>query len=335
MMSRGSFHRVAVCARTPKVVLWVRTRAAHRSATAASARIVRTVPGRDFFMLTGERKTSRAPASNRRSMRGSKNCGFMSSMVASRTVTWSRSKSPGASPIMRRSRLGCSLQIAASGAVGHPVHGHGRHGPVGCRQRGEDRGPGRGGEFRLDLAAVGGDAGEEGGRAGGRHRHLPVGGLDEPSAEVDGRDVDALKAEVTDPPGGADHVGHGIQGPHLVEVDAIGRGAVGRRLGIGQAPEDAPGVGADRIRDVGPIQDRFDVRQVTMRVALFIRPHEDAGPHEGAAHHPLGTEVDARDAEAGDGGLQFFHLQAGVHEGAEDHVAAGAAETVEVADAHV
>jgi hypothetical protein len=65
---RAATRRSAVVMRRPIVVVSLSTMVARRSVSSGLARTVRRVPGRFFFIWSGWRVTSRAPAARRRSM---------------------------------------------------------------------------------------------------------------------------------------------------------------------------------------------------------------------------------------------------------------------------
>ena len=87
---------------------------------------------------------------------------------------------------------------------------------------------------------------------------------------------DALHAEQIEADGRPDDVGDAVEGPDLVEMDLLQRHAVHRRLGLGQAAEDAPGQLALRRGQLAPVEDRFDVGQVA--VDVFLRRLDRARP---------------------------------------------------------
>ena len=134
------------------------------------------------------------------------------------------------------------------------------------------------------------------------------------------------------PTADADDVGDAVEGTDLVEVDALERHAVDRRLGLGELAEDAPRQFAllRRQRRLG--EDRLDVGQEAV-VLLVGGLDGRLGRGEAAAVHPLDLELD-RQAERVERSADRVGGHAGVDDGAQDHVAADAAEAVEVCDLH-
>ena len=67
---------------------------------------------------------------------------------------------------------------------------------------------------------------------------------------------------------------------------------------------------------------------------LGVLVHAELRRRDAALDHALGGDVPALDAEAAERRLQLVERQAGIDERAEDHVAGGAGETVEVQQLH-
>ena len=88
--------------RRPRVVVSSRIIVVNSPARSGGARTSRRTPGRFFFIWTGAKTTSKAPAARSRSIRGPKISGLMSSMVVLRTLT--DSVWPIASPLRGRPR---------------------------------------------------------------------------------------------------------------------------------------------------------------------------------------------------------------------------------------
>ena len=118
-----------------------------------------------------------------------------------------------------------------------------------------------------------------------------------------------------------------------MEVDLFERHAVNRGLGERHLAEDRfgrlPGAG----RQVAAREDRFDVRQEAV-IVLVLGQHVHLHGGEPAPLDALHFEPH-RQPQRGDGVLQRGFFDADIDERAERHVAADAAEAIEVRHLHV
>ena len=93
------------------------------------------------------------------------------------------------------------------------------------------------------------------------------------AAHVDRRGHDLLWGQVVEEPAHRHHVGNGVQGAHLVEVDFLHRPAVGVAFRLGDELVHRFGVLAHRLGDVQVGEDVADVphaRVVVMAVAVLM-----------------------------------------------------------------
>ena len=102
-----------------------------------------------------------------------------------------------------------------------------------------------------------------------------MGAADHAAAHMDGGDHDALGLQKGERVAHACHVGHRVQGPHLVEVDLVHRAAVGPGLGCGKPVVDAhcpvphrlgQGQGGDVAPDIGQSRVVVAPMAVVMRM---------------------------------------------------------------------
>ena len=194
----------------------------------------------------------------------------MSSMLlSSSTASAGESGSgwPSGSPSITRSTLGRSASSRVPGAEALGLQPQRRQGAEAIDHRGQDGGAGGGGQLALALGPDR-DAGEQLGRGGGRHGDHAVGGAHLPGAQHRRRRADGRGRQPGDGRGGADDVGDGVVGAHLVEGDAVDGHAVQLRLGLGDGGEDLGGQGADVGVELGPFQQAADLGVVAVGVVV-------------------------------------------------------------------
>ena len=125
------------------------------------------------------------------------------------------------------------FKLLLAHAVANATGGHDGHGAELPGKVGHQSGAGGGAQLALHLAAVGGHALQQEGGGGGGYRHHSVGAPDKAAAHVDRRGHNFVGSEQIHGIAHAHHVGHRVQGAHLVEVDLIHRAAVGLGLSGG------------------------------------------------------------------------------------------------------
>ena len=211
--------------------------------------------------------------------------------------------------MISRSKFGLRRDLALARSVRDALDGHGGHGPLPGRERGEDGGPGGGRQLHRNLTSVGHESGEQGCGARRRDRHGPVRAFHEAAAKIQRRDANRIQAEPAHPPDGADDIGDGIQGAHLMEVDLFDGGTMSRGFRFGQPLKDANRVALDLGRENRGFDDLCDVREVPVRVALFRGCDAHERPTKRASLDRLRRELDSGNAQAGNGGLQRVKRQ--------------------------
>jgi hypothetical protein len=125
------------------------------------------------------------------------------------------------------------------------------------------------------------------------------------------------------------HIGDGVQRPHLVEMHLLQGQVVDRGLGAGEGAEYLHRLVLDRRRKGAAGDEAFDIREVPVLV-LVRRRHVDLGGGDAELVHPRGAEAQTVQAQGVEGLLQLLQRDAGVHQGSQQHVTAGAAEQVKM-----
>ena len=168
---------------------------------------------------------------------------------------------------------------------------------------------------------------------GSRNRAAAVGDFDETVAGWHGRANDSFDAEQVEADRRADDVGDGIDGADFVEVHLLDRAAVDLGLGLGQLLEDAFGqiflAGSER----AAVDHGRDVVQVAVFVLGLVLDRDLRGA-EAFLFDFRADESAAGEAQGIDAGLDGGEFGAGVDEGAERHVAADSARTIEIGNSH-
>ena len=118
-----------------------------------------------------------------------------------------------------------------------------------------------------------------------------------------------------------------------MQVDALRRAAVDRGLHLAQAPEDGRGATLDGGRDAARLHQGDDLRHVPLG-GVIGHPHLDLERADTGLLHPPHPQLEAGQAQRGQTAAQLRLRDAGVEQGAEQHVAAGAGDAVEVGDGH-
>ena len=132
--------------------------------------------------------------------------------------------------------------------------------------------PGGGAELSPDRSAVDGNVlqDEGGGRCG--HGQDPVGAADLAAPYVDRGYDDSVRSEAVHEEADGGHIGDGVHGSDLMEVDLVDRGSVGVALGLGDEAVDRHDVVCDPLGDVHMAAD--DVLDVVdaavMMVGMFM-----------------------------------------------------------------
>ena len=117
-----------------------------------------------------------------------------------------------------------------------------RHTLAVTRQRIDDRGPRRRGEFFLRQLLTGGKILRELGHGRRGHGHEPVSTVHETASEVQSRSIDLLDAEIVEADGRPHDIDDGVHGPDLMERDFLGRLAVHLALGLRKLVEHGEGL---------------------------------------------------------------------------------------------
>ncbi len=147
----------------------------------------------------------------------------------------------------------------------------------------------------------------------------------------DGGGDELGQAEMLEPRAHADHVGDRVERADLVEVHVLRVGAVDRRLGHGEPLEGCLGAGPDSLVERGVREQGGDVAPGPVGRAVG---HLDvaAGRAEPVAQHGFRRQRDVLGCDGGDRGGHHVERDAGVEQGAEQHVAARARGRVHPAD---
>lgn len=147
--------------------------------------------------------------------------------------------------------------------------------------------------------------------------------------------MDGLDAQEVEPRHRSGHIHDRVHRADVVEADFIDRGAVSAGLSLGQPPEDARRGGFDPIGQPAPLQEAEDLGEVPVTtVGLSIHFNVNlGGPKRPLLHLPPRQPV-APEWEFRQLGPERVERDAGVHQGPQDHVAAGAARTIEVGELH-
>jgi hypothetical protein len=205
-------------------------------------------------------------------------------------------------------------------------------------------GAGRRDQLALDAGIHHREAPEELGRARRRHRDPAMRPVHHSAADGERRAMDGVDAEAVQADAGAHDVHDGVHRAHVVELHRVRRDPVHPALGLGQAREDADRIGLHPVRQGAPRDEVADDRERAvrvlgrMRVRMLVRArcHVDfhLGGPEGALHHFPPLQRISGKREAGEVREKILPAEPRVHERPENHVAGGAAGTVEVREAH-
>ena len=137
-----------------------------------------------------------------------------------------------------------------------------------------EQGGARGGaQLPLHGPAVGGHPLENGRGGGSGHRQDAVGAAHLAAAHVDGRAQDLLGGQLVEEQAHHGHVGHGVQGAHLVEVDFLHRHPVGVAFRLPDELVDPQHVLPHLLGQVQVGEDVADVshpRVVVMAVVMLV-----------------------------------------------------------------
>src|SRR5712671_3241807 len=116
-------------------------------------------------------------------------------------------------------------------------------------------------------------------------------------------------------------------------MDLLERRAVDKGLAAPQKLEGSEGASQHARGETSSLQHAPDLREVAMRLRLLGADLEEKGI-EAVALHDGRPQRDARKRERAEAPLDLGEWGAERHERAQDHVAARAADQVEVDDAH-
>ena len=228
-------------------------------------------------------------------------------------------------------------KAGGSGAVAGLKHAHGGQGAVGVGGVGEDGGAGGGEELELDVGPVGDGAaaGKQTRSGGGGDGEAAVGGFDPAAAGVDGGYDDAVDAQQVEADDGADDIEDGVGGADFVELDLVDGGAVDVGFGFGEAAEDLAGFLFDPGLQVGGGDAGVDVGVgVVVVAAAGLDVEVDEAGLDEAALDAFVAEFPGGRSSLRSSARRLGLVEAGVEQGAEDHVAAGAGLAVEVGGGH-
>jgi hypothetical protein len=151
------------------------------------------------------------------------------------------------------------------------------------------------------------------------------------AAEWKSRDGELLEAKKMQTGNAANHVRDRIGCADFVKMNFLRRGVMYFRFGLSETAENVQGLIAHRIRQVGFVDDFFDVMKMAMRV-LVRRAYVDFGRINLAALDLARVQPQPGNAEAIRNLLQFVKGNTGVNQRAEDHIAAGAGDAVKVGE---
>jgi hypothetical protein len=156
---------------------------------------------------------------------------------------------------------------------------------------------------------------------------------DQSRADVDRPDQDLVDAQVVETEHRADDVGDGVGCSHLVEVHPLRVDAVDLRFGLGEAEEDVHRPPFDLLREAARLDERHDVLEVAVLVLCRVVHHDASGADAVA---PLGGAAEAQtlDPQGIQRALKLFQREADVDQSTEQHIAADAAEGVDVRGGH-
>jgi len=232
---------------------------------------------------------------------------------------------------------------AESDAFGHEV----LHGPEGFGELGEERSAGGGDEFVWLVALSDGDAARAEDSQGGRSGEgiATVRATQETSAFDDRPRPDAGFAQEFESDAGTDDVDDRIDCADLVKVDLVSGEAMDLTFGPGYTFEDSHGTlphpggesaALDQITD-GAEGLVFMRRVIVMVVVcrLVIVAHVELRAGDLGFLGTLDVEVIAVEVEFTQLGFERGEVDSQIEQGADEHIAADAAEDVQVQGLHV
>ena len=200
-------------------------------------------------------------------------------------------------------------------------------------ERGQDRRAGRGEQFARHRAEFALQPGDQSGRRGRGHRQRAVLRLHRPAAQLQRREEHRADAEPLEARDRADDVRDRVERADFVEVDLLDRHVMDRRFGLAEPREDGDRALLHALRQARAEDHRADRLEAAVRVVRFVgRLDGHLQRADAAAQGLLGAEPDQPGREQRQVGRERLERQPAVEQRAEDHVAAGAGEAIEIRD---
>jgi len=158
-------------------------------------------------------------------------------------------------------------------------------------------------------------------------------GLHAAGAGVESGAGKAFNAEEIETDRGANDVNNGVNGADFVEMNFFDGDIVDFSFGLAEAAEDFAGVFGGARSERCAVDHFQDVRKMAMMMRVASFDVNFCGGN-GFAFDAFGGDGPAVEMELAQLGFEGGEFEAGVDEGAENHVAADAGETVEVSEFH-
>jgi len=231
-------------------------------------------------------------------------------------------------------QVGPMPAVACARPIADGLRRHRGQRAVPLRQCGQNRGPRRGEQLARRIAFGDRHALEQGRRAWRRDGHHAVLGTDDAAADDQRRADDLSHPKQIERGHRRHHVDNGVDRPDLMEVDLLNGHAVRDGLRLGQAGEDAFGLRADGLGQLARVQNGQHVLEVPMRLVAGLDVDAEASGGEVLLRDLRGLDTDPGHVQAIENLAQPVNRGARVNQGADDHVAGGAAEAVKVGDGH-
>ena len=223
-------------------------------------------------------------------------------------------------------------EIGGTGAVADGAKRHFRNFRVARRKRGGDRRTGGRDQLFCDAAGVHGRAAQQFGGRGRRHGQQAVRRFYLPGTHIERRAGKFVDAQQLESDGRADDVHDRIHRADFVEMHLLDGNLVNSGFRFGEPRENLAGAfgGARRELRFLDTVENFGKSAVVMPLA---RCDFHVCGENLAALHLLGGNCPAFEAQFAQLGFDGAQIDAGVHQGAENHVAADAGEAIEIGDA--
>ena len=268
--------------------------------------------------------------------------------------------------------IGKFRRIAGAGAVADFGDGHGRYRAIRGGEMGQDGRGGR--REQLEIAGAGQHGGlgltKQFGRRGGGNRQNTMGTANGPGADGQRGTENFLDFEGIEADAGGDDIDDRIDGADFVEVNLVDGFVVDGGLDPAEVVEDGDGVvfggggngtAVDQATDIrqGPMgvggrrmrMGRMFKRMVRMGMVVIVRvtmavlipvrgprgrgnPGLEARGGDTLSHHGFDMELHRADGQRIQLADQIVTIDAGIQHRGDDHVPAGAGETIKIGDIH-